>query len=73
MSNLKPIESDLCVIGTGLTGMAATLFAANRGLSLVQVGHTGEIIFASGLLDLLAVYPVGQKKLRGDPLTGQLT
>jgi glycerol-3-phosphate dehydrogenase subunit B len=65
--NLEPIKCDLCVIGTGLAGMAATLFAANRGLSVVQAGHTGEIIFASGLLDLLAVYPVGRKKLWSNP------
>ena len=67
MSNMDPIHCDLCVIGTGLAGMAATLFAANRGLSVVQVGHTGEIVFASGLLDLLAIYPVDQKKLWDNP------
>ena len=56
MTDVKPIKCDLCVIGTGLAGMAATLFAATRGLSVVQAGHTGEIIFASGLLDLLGVH-----------------
>ncbi len=65
----EPIKSDLCVIGTGLAGMAATLFAANRGISVVQVGHTGEIIFASGLLDLLSVYPVDENRARRDPWT----
>lgn len=67
MTEGKPIECDLCVIGTGLAGMAATLFAANRGLSVVQMGHTGEIIFASGLLDLLGIYPVTEKRLWSDP------
>ena len=67
MSNMSLIKCDLFVIGTGLAGMAATLFAANRGLSVVQAGHTGEIIFATGLLDLLGVYPVDQKKLHKDP------
>ncbi|GAH32788.1 unnamed protein product, partial [marine sediment metagenome] len=65
--NVEPIKCDVCVIGTGLAGMAATLFAANRGVSVVQVGHTGEIIFASGLLDLLGVYPVNEKRLWSDP------
>jgi glycerol-3-phosphate dehydrogenase subunit B len=67
MTDVEPIKCDVCVIGTGLAGMAATLFAANRGVSVVQVGHTGEIIFASGLLDLLGVYPVSEKRLWSDP------
>ncbi len=58
MTDVETIKCDVLVIGTGLAGMAATLFAAARGLSVVQAGHTGEIIFASGLLDLLGVYPV---------------
>ena len=36
-----------------MAGMAATLFAVNRGLSVAQVGSTTEIGFASGLFDLL--------------------
>ena len=47
----KPIRCDVTIIGTGMAGMAASLFAVNRGLSVVQVGFTGEIIFASGYLD----------------------
>ena len=58
---------DVCVIGTGLAGMAATLFCANRDFSTVQVGHTGEIIFTSGLLDLMGVHPVDEKHLWRDP------
>jgi glycerol-3-phosphate dehydrogenase subunit B len=67
MTDLKPIKCDLCVIGSGLAGMAATLFAAARGLSVVQAGHTGEIVFASGLMDLLGVHPAIEKRLRNDP------
>ncbi len=67
MAEPKSINCDVCVIGTGLAGMAATLFAANRGLSVVQMGHTGEIIFASGLLDLLGVHPVGEKRSWSEP------
>jgi glycerol-3-phosphate dehydrogenase subunit B len=62
-----PIECDLVVIGRGMAGMAATLFAANRGISTVQVGMTGEIIFASGCLDLLAVPSYGGEKAFDDP------
>ena len=67
MTDLKTIECDLCVIGSGLAGMAAAHFAAARGLSVVQMGHTGEIIFASGLLDLLGVHPVSEKRSWSDP------
>ncbi len=67
MTDVEPINCDICVIGTGLAGMAATLFSAARGLSVVQAGHTGEIIFASGLLDLLGVYPVSEKRLWSKP------
>jgi len=67
MTDAKPIKCDLCVIGSGLAGMAATFFAANRGLSVVQMGHTGEIIFASGLLDLLGIYPITEKRPWSDP------
>ena len=65
-----PIPCELAVIGSGMAGMASALFAANHGLSTVQVGVTGGIIFASGLLDLLGVHPVGEKKLWRDPWAG---
>ncbi len=67
MTEVESINCDVCVIGTGLAGMAAALFAANRGLSVAQVGHTGEIIFASGLLDLLGVHPMSEKRPWSDP------
>ena len=70
MSDSKIINSDICIIGAGLAGLAAATFAANRGLSCVEVGQTGEINFASGLLDLLGVYPPGEKHLWTDPWTG---
>ncbi len=47
--------------------MAAALFTVNRGLSAIQVGLTGEIIFSTGLLDLMAVHPVHEKKTWRDP------
>ncbi len=64
------IECELLVIGRGMAGMAAALFAANRGLSAVQVGMTGGLIFASGLLDLLGVYPLKENKPWDDPWAG---
>jgi len=70
MAQSQPKKYDLCIIGAGLAGLAATMFAANRGLSCVQVGHTGEINFSSGLLDLLGVHPVGEKNVLSDPWAG---
>jgi glycerol-3-phosphate dehydrogenase subunit B len=67
MTDVERIKCDIFVIGSGLAGMAAALFAVTRGASVVQAGHTGEIIFASGLLDLLGVHPVAEKRQRKDP------
>ncbi len=66
-ADLDQIHCDLAVIGTGMAGMAAALFAANRGLKTVQVGSTRGIHFASGLIDLMAVHPVAGKKVWDDP------
>jgi len=43
------------VIGAGMAGMAAALFAARKGLSVAQAGLTGETLYASGLFDLYGV------------------
>lgn len=70
MSNSKPTECEVVVIGRGMAGMASALFAINRGLATVQVGITGQIIFASGLLDLMGVHPIQEKKSWRDPWAG---
>ena len=70
MSVAKHITCEITVIGTGMAGMAAALFAANRGLSTALVGCTGEIIFASGFLDLLGVHPIEKKQIWSDPWAG---
>ena len=70
MTVSETIKYDVCVIGAGLAGLAATLFAANRGLSCVEVGQTGEINFSSGFLDLLGVHPVDEKHAWTDPWAG---
>jgi glycerol-3-phosphate dehydrogenase subunit B len=70
MSDSKTINIDVCIIGAGLAGLAAALFAANRGLSCAAVGQTGEINFATGLLDLMGVHPAGAKQVWEDPWAG---
>lgn len=46
-------ESDLMIIGNGLTGMSAALFAASEGLSVTQVGGSSGTLFSGGYFDLL--------------------
>lgn len=58
---------DVMVIGSGFAGMAAALFAARRGLSVVQTGATGGIDFSTGFIDLMAVHPVARLKVWEDP------
>jgi glycerol-3-phosphate dehydrogenase subunit B len=58
---------DLMVIGSGMAGMAASLFAANRGISTMVIGNTGSMRFFSGLIDLMSVYPVSTGRIWEDP------
>lgn len=53
-----------------MAGMAATLFAVNRGLTVAQVGSTSEIGFASGLFDLMGIHPVAESRRWDDPWEG---
>lgn len=61
------IKVDLTVIGNGLAGLAATLYAINRGLSVVQFGSGHPLGLASGCFDLLSVYPPAEKKEWDNP------
>ncbi|MBK7472693.1 MAG: glycerol-3-phosphate dehydrogenase subunit GlpB [Betaproteobacteria bacterium] len=67
MTSGRGNSCDVAVIGAGMAGMAAALFAAERGLSCIQVGSGGGILFASGLLDLLGVHPVAEGRLWRSP------
>ncbi|OQY47915.1 MAG: hypothetical protein B6240_05210 [Desulfobacteraceae bacterium 4572_87] len=49
---------DLAIIGCGLSGMAAALFAAQKGFSTVQVGVSGGLMFATGLMDVMGTHPL---------------
>ncbi len=61
------ITCDLLIIGNGLAGMAAALFAAKKGISTAHTGMTGAVNFSSGLLDLMGVHPVSEGKIWDNP------
>lgn len=58
------------VIGAGLAGLAAALFAAGRGLSVAICGGSGGTDHGSGLIDLLGVHPVERGGIIDDPWAG---
>ncbi len=61
------IQCDLCVIGSGMAGLSAAFFAARKGIRTVMAGRTGEILFATGLFDLMAVHPLETGEIWDDP------
>lgn len=67
MMGARQDSCDVAVIGAGMAGMAAALFALERGLSCIQVGNGGSLLFASGLLDLLGVHPLAERRLWRSP------
>lgn len=71
-SQAKKLDCDLMIIGTGMAGMAAALFAARSGLKTVQAGISGQIGFASGLIDLLGVHPAAEGRVVENPWQGIL-
>jgi len=60
-------EFDLTVIGDGMAGTAAVLFALNRGLSVAWAGTGNPLSLASGCLDFLACHPLSARKTWTDP------
>ena len=73
MSDTRQRSCDVAVIGAGMAGMAAALFAAERGLSCIQIGNGGGILYASGLLDLMGVYPAGEHRVWESPFAALAT
>lgn len=55
--NNQVLDCQVAVIGAGMAGMAATIFAAGKGLSSICVGKASEISFSSGCLDLFSRIP----------------
>ncbi len=66
----EPINCQVAVVGAGMAGMSAAVFAANRGLSTIIVGKTSEISFSSGCLDLFSRIPGAARPAFLNPFTG---
>ena len=49
----RHFTTDLAVIGSGIAGCAASIFALNRHIKTAQVGNTGAVAYTTGYLDLL--------------------
>ena len=49
----RQYKSQLAVIGSGIAGCAATVFAQARGLNTTQIGNSGALAYTSGYFDLL--------------------
>ncbi len=58
---------DVFIIGQGLAGMSAAVFAAKKQLAVAQAGATGGIDFSTGLFDLMAVHPVQEGRVWDNP------
>ncbi len=68
--NQPTLHTPLAVVGSGMAGMAAAIFARNRGISTVQVGRVSEIGFSSGCLDLFSILPGRQPVAFANPFDG---
>jgi glycerol-3-phosphate dehydrogenase subunit B len=64
------IDTDFTVIGAGMAGLSAGLFARRRGLGTLVVGGPSELAYAAGPWDLLGVHPIEQRYLVTDPWMG---
>ncbi len=58
MIDKQNITCDIVIIGAGFAGMAAAARASQLGLKTVMAGNSSQLYFASGLFDLLGVYPL---------------
>jgi len=58
---------DVLIIGSGISGLSASLFCTQENLKAIQVGSVGGIQFSAGLIDLMAVHPLKDLKLWENP------
>ena len=66
----REFTTDLAVIGSGLAGMAASIFALKRNIPTALAGNTGAIAYTTGYLDLLGYNGENPAELLSDPWLG---
>lgn len=49
----RHITAEIAIVGTGIAGFAAAVFALDRGLTVAQIGNTGALAYTTGYFDLL--------------------
>lgn len=49
----RNFKAELAVIGSGMAGLAASVFAANRHIATALTGNSGALAYTTGYLDLL--------------------
>ncbi|MCW2307173.1 glycerol-3-phosphate dehydrogenase subunit GlpB [Rhodobium gokarnense] len=49
----RSYSTRLAVIGSGLAGFSASIFALDRGITPYQIGNTGPLAYTTGYFDLL--------------------
>ncbi len=62
----RHLQTDLAIIGSGIAGFSASIFALNKDIPTAQVGNTGAIAYTTGYLDLLGKIE-GEKTPVQDP------
>ena len=67
MKIIKNTDCDVLVIGAGLAGSIAAARASDLGLKTIQAGNSSALFFASGLFDLLGVFPIDSGKILTRP------
>lgn len=70
MNDREVLTTQATVIGSGLAGMAAALFAAARSVQTAIIGSTGASEFSSGMLDLFGALPQQSLELCLNPWEG---
>lgn len=66
----RTIKVELAIIGSGLAGCAAGIFARNHGISTALAGNTGAIAYTTGYLDLLGYLPISGVGVLVNPYQG---
>lgn len=61
------MKCELMIIGGGFAGMAASIFAVDKGIKTFQTGNTTEFSLVSGLIDLMGVFPVSDGVFQTNP------